>query len=188
MNSNLPKRRNVFIKKAFQGRLILGGFAVILLSGLCSALLIYWITGSDLLAQSQSAHLNIMTAWQRLGISILIGNMVSILIAGAVAAISVLYASHKIAGPLYRFESLCEQIGNGQLDGVAHLREKDQLQALAQAFTRMLVKLRHQRKQRAELIDTLNSQLVTLSNSPNLTLPQQETVRAMTETLGRFES
>jgi hypothetical protein len=89
MNNNQPKRRHIFIKKSFQGRFILGVFAIILLSGLCSALLIYWITGNELLAQSQSAHTNIVNAGERLGLSIMIGNVISILVAGAVAVVSV---------------------------------------------------------------------------------------------------
>lgn len=46
--------------------------------------------------------------------------------------IVVLYISHEIAGPLYRFESLCHQVGEGNLDTITYLRKKDQLQELAQ--------------------------------------------------------
>lgn len=159
MSKSISKRRNVFIKKDFQGRFILGAFTLILLSGLCSALLIYLITGDDLQAQSQSAHANIVNAWERLGISILIGNVVSIVVAGAVAVISVLYASHKIAGPLYRFESLCEDVGNGNLDTITQLREKDQLQELALSFASMVAKLRERRQLRSRLITEIQQQL-----------------------------
>ncbi|MDD2760383.1 MAG: hypothetical protein PHH11_08815 [Methylomonas sp.] len=186
MSNNPLKRRQLYIKKRFQGRLILGAFAVILLSGLCSALLIYWLTGDDLQARSYSAHINIAEAADRLGVSVILGNVVSIIVAGAVAAISVLYASHKIAGPLYRFELLCEAVGNGNLDETAQLREKDQLHALAEAFSNMLAKLRNQRKERSEMIARLNAHLSQLKSSP-LTLQQQEVITTMEETLHRLD-
>jgi methyl-accepting chemotaxis protein len=188
MSNNLPTRRKIFIKKAFQARFVLGAFAVILLSGLCSALLIYWITADDLQAQSLSAHFNISQATERLGASILIGNVVAIIVAGAVAVISVLYASHRIAGPLHRFEALCEAVGSGDLDDAAQLRENDQLQELAGSFSAMVAKLRHQRGERSELIVGVHRQLSMLREGSNLTSPQQEAVMKMAELLDRLES
>lgn len=173
MSTQPVKRRHVFINKAFQGRFIFSVFLLILLSGLCSALLIYWLTGGDLQAQSQTAHANIMTAWERLGLSIFIGNVVALVIAGVVAVVVVVYASHKIAGPLYRFEKLCEQIGDGQLDAITTLRENDQLQQLAAAFTLMVDKLRVRKKQQLAHIELINVQLEALKNDHSLTDEQQ---------------
>lgn len=187
MKDKLPKRRNVFIKKGFQGRLILGVFGIILLAGLCSALLIYWLTGSDLEAQSLSMHAAVSSVSERLGASVVIGSLVSMLVAGIVTVISVLYATHKIAGPLYRFETLCRQIGNGNLDGITQLREKDQLKALALAFSEMVGKLREQRGLRSEVVATIYDQLSVLQGSSNLTQPQQEAVEKILDALQGFE-
>ncbi|MDT4290925.1 hypothetical protein RO575_15265 [Methylomonas sp. MO1] len=181
MNNTVTKRRQIFIKKDFQGRFILGAFALILLAGLCSALLIYWMTGGDLQAQSQSAHANIVNAAERLGVSILIGNLVAILVAGGIAVSTVLYASHKIAGPLYRFETLCQEVGDGKLDTVTHLREHDQLQDLALSFSNMVAKLRSRRDHRTRLIAELNRQigLYALNNGDALSEAQHHAVAAM---------
>ncbi len=176
MSNNSIKRRHVFINQAFQGRFIVGAFLLILLSGLCSAGLIYWLIGGDLQAQSQTAHANIMTAWQRLGLSIFIGNLVAIVIAGAAATIAVIYASHKIAGPLYRFEKLCEQIGAGQLDTMTSLREHDQLQQLGAAFTAMVEKLRARKGQQQNQIDLLTTHVESLKNDANLGDAQRESL------------
>jgi HAMP domain-containing protein len=183
MNNSVIKRRSVFIKKHFQGQFIAGAFALILLSGACSALLIYWITGGDLQAQSQSAHTNIVNAWERLGVSIMLGNLVSIVVAGTVAVISVLYASHKIAGPLYRFETLCREIGNGNFDTETHLREHDQLQELAQSFKVMVTKLRRRREMRNQLVDESNQHLAFLAASDNLSEEQRNRLMALAESM-----
>lgn len=164
-------RRSIFIKKAFQGRFIASVLLMIILFGLCSAGLIYWLISGDLQSQSQSAHVNIANAWERLGLSILIGNIVAAVVAGLSAIIVVLYISHKIAGPLYRFETLCRQIGEGNLDGVTHVRENDQLQELAVAFTDMAEQLRQRRDQQQALLTELQIQLDILEKQtdPNST-------------------
>ncbi|MCX7087207.1 MAG: hypothetical protein NTV00_04035 [Methylococcales bacterium] len=178
MSTHPIKRRNIFIKKTFQARFIIGVFLLIFLFSLCSALLIYWITGGDLQAQSQTAHVNIINAWQRLGVSIFIGNFVAFIIAGALAVFVVLYASHKIAGPLYRFEVLCEQVGNGQLDTITTLREKDQLQELSQAFTAMVGKLRDQRAAQQANIAKLSTHIEQLRADKSLS---QDQLNVLTE-------
>ncbi len=189
MNKPASKRRNVFIKKAFQARFMAGAIGLILLSSVSSALLIYWVTGGDLQAQAQSAHANLVNAWERLGLSILLGNLVAIVIAGAAGVTSVLYASHKIAGPLYRFETLCNEIGNGNLNAVTHLREDDQLQELATAFTSMVVKLRDRRDQRSRLITDINHQIgyCALKSGENLPTDLQNTLASLANLVTELE-
>lgn len=177
------KRSNIFINKAIQARFIIGVFLLILLSGLCSALLIFWITGSDLQAQSHTAHANIANAGERLWLSILIGNVVSMIIAGTIAMIVVLYATHKIVGPLYRFEKICQQVGEGNLDGLVSLREKDHLQTLGLAFTTMVNKLRIRKTEQQELVARLNIQVEQLMQDPNITEHQLAGLNELTQLL-----
>lgn len=188
MSAIPPKRRNVFIKKAFQGRFIAGVFFLILLSELCSALLIYWLTGSDLEAQSQSVHINIANAWERLGLSLLIGNAVAVIVSGALAVFVVLRASHKIAGPLYRFEKLCEQVGNGELDIRVSLRENDQLAELAQAFSVMVDKLRDRHSRDNEQLAEINRQVRQLKKDDYMLTNHAELLERMENTVKQLQS
>jgi len=173
------KRRTVFIKKAFQGRFIVSILLMIILFGLCSAGIIYWLISSDLQSQSQAAHVNIANTWERLGLSILIGNTVAIILAGIPTIFVVLYISHKIAGPLYRFEKICEQVSNGNFDGATPLREHDQLQDLAQSFSMMTKKLREQQQSRQQSFTSMEHQLETLKNLPNFDQEQTNTISAL---------
>lgn len=187
--SKVPvKRRHVFINKAFQGRFIIGVFLLILLSGICSALLIYWLIGDDLLAQSQTAHANINDALARLGWSILIGNSVAIMVSSTVAVVVAIYASHRIAGPLYRFEKICEQVGNGQLGVFTSLREHDQLQQLGAAFTLMIEKLRGRKQQQQVSIELIEHQLNTFKNHTRLVDGQREMLDAVVDTLQQLKA
>jgi methyl-accepting chemotaxis protein len=187
MSNNQSQRRTIFIDKAFQGRFILKMFLLILLSGFCSALLIYWLTGGDLQAQSYTAHTNIMTSLEHLGISILIGNLLAMLIAGSLVVVVALYASHKIAGPLYRFEKLCEQIGDGQLESIPSLREHDQLQELGKAFAEMASKLRYRKSKRILLINELANQLEQLRKEPSVANQYAGQLEKMQQTLEQLQ-
>jgi nitrate/nitrite-specific signal transduction histidine kinase len=187
MPNNQHQRRTVFIDKAFQGRSIAGVLLLILLSALCSALLIYWLAGGELQAQSQTAHLNIMNALEHLGIAIFLANLVALFIAGGLAVFVMLYSSHKIAGPLYRFEKLCEQVGDGQLDSITSLREGDQLQDMGKAFAGMVVKLRERRGQRMSLTAKLDDQLEQIQKDPALTTNYSAQLEQMREALKQLQ-
>lgn len=188
MNNISSNRRIIFIKKAFQARFMLGAVALVLLSSLCSALLIYWMTGGDLQSQAQSAHANIVTAWEHLGISILLGNMFAVVVAGLAGVQSVLYASHKIAGPLFRFESLCKDVADGKLETVTQLREGDQLQDLGVAFSVMVNSLRQNREQRLVLLGKLNQHIALCAiNGDNLSVEQKNAVDTLAELVAELE-
>jgi nitrate/nitrite-specific signal transduction histidine kinase len=187
MTNNASKRHTVFIKKSFQGRFILNVFLLIFASGLCSALLVYWLTGGELQAQSLTAHANIMNTLEHLGISILIGNLVAILVSGGLAVFVVLYASHKIAGPLYRFEALCEQIGDGNLDAITSLREGDQLQELGTAFGEMVTKLRSRKDQRETLVAQLIGHIDQLQQDPTIITHHSAQLEQMRDALGQLK-
>ncbi len=175
----LKKRKIILINKAFQGRFILSVLATIILFGLCSAGIIYGLMDSDLHMQSQTAHVNIANTWERLGFSILLGNIVAAVIAGLMAVIVVLYISHKIAGPLYRFETLCKEVGEGNLDTITYLRANDQLQELAQSFSLMVDKLRKKREHTNETVDTINNKLDSLNTNIQHSTEQLEEIKKL---------
>ena len=54
---------------------------------------------------------------------------------------TVLYLSHRIAGPLYKFEKITNEIGNGNLNISVQLRQKDELLPLKKAFENMVENL-----------------------------------------------
>lgn len=49
--------------------------------------------------------------------------------------------SHKMAGPVYRFEQVCKAIAKGDYSQRVHLRKGDQLMELQDAFNQMMDKI-----------------------------------------------
>jgi len=54
-----------------------------------------------------------------------------------------LYVSHKIAGPIYRFEHTLRCIDDGDLQHVARLRDSDQIKSMVSALNRLIASLRN---------------------------------------------
>ena len=54
-----------------------------------------------------------------------------------------LFVSHKIAGPIYRFEHTLHCIDGGDLQHVARIRDSDQIKSMVSALNRLIVSLRN---------------------------------------------
>lgn len=54
-----------------------------------------------------------------------------------------LYVSHKIAGPIYRFEHTLRCIDDGDLQHVARIRDSDQIKSMVFALNRLIASLRN---------------------------------------------
>jgi methyl-accepting chemotaxis protein len=81
------------------------------------------------------------------------------------AAVASIFASHSIAGPIYRFEKVLQGLAQGDLSQKVGLRHTDEFRHLADAFNEMITQMRtnisadaDMIKQLTELVDRLNSQ------------------------------
>lgn len=129
--SKVYKRRNIFIKKSFQGKLILSSFLFV--GGGCLLfILLLGFVSSDTLTISYTSH-DIQHGQTPLMLikQILIANWILIAIGGIFLIIASLLLSHRIAGPLFRFEKALDNMRAGYLDDTIKLRGKDEGQELA---------------------------------------------------------
>lgn len=121
------RRKQVLIKKDFQYKFILKFCLVILAGIIVSTGLLFFFSQGTLTTSFSDSRLVIKDT----GFAILPGAIFTNLITLAlitIAAIAVtLYVSHKVAGPMFRFEADLKVIGQGDLKMKVRLREKDQL-------------------------------------------------------------
>lgn len=108
------KRRKILIKKDFQGKLILSCFL--------------FIIGGVLLFNV--LHEQILTT-----------NWSLILLCGGFVVVISLLLSHRIAGPLFRFESTLDNMQMGNLDNTIRLRDKDEGKELARKINDLNLQL-----------------------------------------------
>ena len=130
MSNNKYKRRNYFIKKNFQGKLILGYFLFMVLGCLIFAVVLSFLAAdtitvvhNDTLAIGQTP---LMSLKQFIAAHWLIVSASTVLI--VLAAIRI---THHVAGPMFNIERSVGYMVEGRLDNVIHLRKKDEGKELA---------------------------------------------------------
>lgn len=162
MNDSDIKRNTVFIQKKFQLRSIMTVVSIIAAAGLLSGVLLYFMLSSELSSELKVAHQQIQNTWDSLAPAIVFGNILTVLVTSIVAAIAVLYQSHKIAGPMFRLQTMCEEVSNGNYSPVTSLRKADQLTALAQSFATMIAALREKQTRKESVVEDIKGSLEAL--------------------------
>ena len=176
-----PKRRTVFISRRFQA-----GFSVKFLllivaeSLLAIALFIYLSSGTFITGYSGTDIVVARTGDYFLP-TVLLANLVVIGATAAAGFAIMLYTSHKIAGPLYRFEKSLEEIGNGNLAHRFTLRTDDQLGELAEKLNEFNSNLdnavRSIQQSAVECETTLSEMLAELDGSAGGLEGKEKTLR-----------
>jgi methyl-accepting chemotaxis protein len=126
------KRRKFFIKKDFQGKLILGCFLFVTGGGLLFNVVLALLSADTLTISYVNQELQLGQTPFMLLKQVLTANWLLIIVGGGLVMLASLLLSHRIAGPLYRFETTLDQMKNGCLTTSIHLRDKDQGKDLAQ--------------------------------------------------------
>jgi methyl-accepting chemotaxis protein len=135
--SGAPKRRILFIERAFQLKFIAKVTAVAVLGTGLTGGLLYFLADKEFGRAFYSAHYQARSSWELLLPAVLFSSFVSMFLVAAVAVFMTLYDSHRIGGPLYRFKANLETVAKGDLMLVTRLRDGDELQALTEAMNGM---------------------------------------------------
>ncbi len=120
------KRRNIFIKKDFQGKLILGYFLFVA-GGCLIFLFILGLFSADTLTLSYNNHdLQLGQTPMMLLKKTLAANWVFIVIGSSFLVVAAMLITHRIAGPLFRLEKALDNMLKGKLDDTIYLRTNDE--------------------------------------------------------------
>lgn len=95
-------------------------------------------------------------------------NLITLGLITLATIIVTLFVSHKLAGPMFRFEADLKIIGEGDLTKVIRLRKKDQLKDIAETLNRMTGKLHEKVIGIHGNIVRLSEMAVNLESSPEL--------------------
>ncbi len=137
-----PKRRILFIQKAFQLRFIAKVTAVIVMGTALTGGLLYLFADQEFGRAFFSAHYQARSSWELLLPAVLAASFLAMCLVAVVAVVLTLYDSHKIGGPLYRFQLNLRSIAEGDLTLVTRLRASDELQPLTEAMNELTRSLR----------------------------------------------
>lgn len=159
------KRRNYFIKKNFQGKLILGYFLFMVAGCFIFALVLVLLSADSMTMVYQNNDLKIGQTPFMLIKQLLTAHWIFIVVGSALVVVIAMFITHRLAGPMFRLERAVDNMVDGQLDDVIHLREKDEGKELAaklNQFNRGLSENIAELRKRSQNIDDLLAQYASI--------------------------
>ena len=137
-HANGIKRRQYYIKKEFQARFIFRFCLILILGAAATVALTLFNTQDTLTSSYVDSRLVIESTSLAIMPSVIFTTLMTTGVIGAIAVIVTLLASHKIAGPIYRFEKDIQRIAQGDLRHRIQIRKGDQFQELAVSLNGMI--------------------------------------------------
>ncbi len=131
------KRRQYFISKKFQARFIFRFLLVLLLGAVLSVVITFMTTESTLTSSFEGEKLVIEQTSMAILPSVILTNLITTIFVGAVVVGITLLVSHKIAGPMFRFEKDLQEIAGGNLSVTIRTREGDQFESVVAELNNM---------------------------------------------------
>ena len=138
------KRKNYFIDKKFQTRFILKFSALVALGAGITMLFLYLFSQSSTTVAFVKARVSVMTTADFLFPLLLQTVAIVTVLVGFAAMGVMLFVSHKIAGPLFRFKQTFRELSLGNFSNQVKLRKDDQLAEVATDFNQMITSVRAQ--------------------------------------------
>lgn len=127
---NLVKR-NIFIKKRFQADFAWKFLVLIVLESLLAIGLFVYLSKGTIITGFTGSEVIVAKTGEYFLPTLLLTNLVVIGLTAVSGFVVMLLVSHKIAGPLWRFERSLEETSSGDLTNRFNLRTDDQMHELA---------------------------------------------------------
>lgn len=140
---NRPKfhRRNYFINKKFQIDFSIKILIVIVIESILAIGLFLYLAKGTLTTGYIGSEFSIAHTNDFFLPILLISNLIVVGITGIIAILVMLFLSHRIAGPLYHFQKVLNEISTGDLTHRFTLRHTDQFPELADHINKLIAVL-----------------------------------------------
>jgi len=159
------QRKNYFIEKSFQAKFIFKFCLLLILGGLLTIAILYLMAMESTSVTFVNTRVMVKTTADFL-LPLLIQTFLVVTIMMGIATIFLLlFASHKIAGPLFHFKKAMQELESGNFAVDFRVRKLDQLQALADSFESMFKKIGQELAQVKGSARSLKEKLDTLSEN-----------------------
>ena len=159
------RRRNFFIKKEFQGKYIFS-FFIFVLAGAALFTTVFGLLSADTLTITyKGSDLQIGRTPVVLLKEIVKTNWIFIVAGGFLVVIASIFLTHRVAGPLFRFEKTLEEMKKGNFTPEIRLRSKDEAKELARMFNEFNTTISLQLKEVRALVDVLEGHLTDARSS-----------------------
>jgi methyl-accepting chemotaxis protein len=134
--------KHYFIKKDFQFKFILKFCLLVFLGVIISTGLLFLFSQDTLTSSFDQSRLVIKKTAVAILPAAVYTNLITLGLITLATIMVTLFVSHKLAGPMFRFEADLKVIAEGDLTKVIRLRKKDQLMEIVDSLNQMTESLR----------------------------------------------
>ncbi|MCP4690155.1 MAG: methyl-accepting chemotaxis protein [Desulfobacterales bacterium] len=135
-------RKRYFIKKDYQFNFIMKFCLLVLAGAILSSGLLFFFSQGTLTSSFENSRLVIKRTSFAIMPMVIYTNLFTLIFITVATIAVVLFISHRIAGPMFRFEKDLKEIAEGNLMKTISLRKKDQFMDMANNFNLMTTELR----------------------------------------------
>ena len=171
------KRRNYFINKAFQSEFIVKFCGLVILGSAVFGVILYLFSKHALTTSFENSRLVIKSTADYLFPGLLFGGVITAIVTALASSVVVMLMTHRIAGPMYRFEKYISEIGSGKLYSDLKIRKKDQLQNMVSALNKMTDDLKLGLLEVNEVSEKLDKLIDELSTSSSREILLREDIK-----------
>ena len=168
MTNSLFKRRNYFIKKNFQGKMIVGYFLFMVGGCFLFTFVLAALSADTLTVIYRNNDIQMGQTPLMLIRQVLAAHWILIVAGGSFLVIATMLITHRVAGPLYRIEMAAKNMSSGRLNDVIYLRKKDEGKEIAghlNDFNRELSKKMQQIDACVQNVESLLTQCSVVNSS-----------------------
>ncbi|RPJ82801.1 MAG: HAMP domain-containing protein [Deltaproteobacteria bacterium] len=174
------QRKTHLIKKDFQIKFIVK-FCLIVLAGVILSTTLLFLFSQDTLTSSfDHSKLVIRKTGSAILPAVVYTNLITLGVVCFITIFVTLYISHKIAGPMFRFEKEIKIIGQGDLCNKIVLRKQDQVKEMADSLNQMAQSLHDKVYEIYHEIDIIE-QTATEQNNPDQIVDRIKTLKQKIE-------
>ena len=182
------KRRNFFINKEFQGRIIFNYFLLVVLGSVLFVGALSFFSSNTLSIVYENYRLELGITPDILLKKFFSAQWFFIIICGGAIIIITLLLSHRVAGPFYRFEITLDEMINGDLSQKIFLRQKDEGKDLAAKINRFnsklsdkVVMIKNYKNSIKEYAQEIEAELYPASEKDKIVLENLEKIKEQTD-------
>ena len=135
------RRRNYFIKKKFQTNFLYKFLLLLIVESILIVGLFIHISANTMTTGYKNSVLIVECTQNFFLIRFAFLTMIIVLGVGLAGMFVFILLSHRIAGPLFRFEKTLGQLKDGDLSTLVHLRSTDQLPELQESLNSLIESL-----------------------------------------------
>ena len=187
MSSDKHRRRNYFVKKSFQSKFSLRFVVLILLEAVLIAGLFLYVSSGTLTTGYHGSDFRIEKTAEFFSVTFFLISLIVGIAMGLLGMALFVYLSHRIAGPLYKFEKILREVASGNLSQRFRLRKKDQLSSLAQDLNDLIGVLDYKIGRIKKDAEKASS-LISSKNSVEDAAKLKETLNHLKETADSFKT